>query len=317
MHPQVRDVAWAFFSPNLVAHSSGLNIMNGELLGISREKLIEFAAYLQKIDLNPTPLERYLKEFPNKRLGDYFEALIAFGLNAIPCCHKIEHKLVIKDKYETLGEFDFLFFSDEMNTTIHWEVAVKFYLYHGTKDDFSCYIGANPEDTLELKVSSLKKQVAFSSTKPAKTWLKQNAFFPLQSACILKGYLFYPLSNDGIFQPLMHSDISPTRLYGWYDKMQNNGFKLRLEQLEGEKNCRFLLLPKFSWLSPPQFAEDDSRIQELTLPSKKIISMLENKTSANNGSALVSCIRLQDGLWQEIERGIIVSNHWPSLTKNN
>ena len=304
LHQNVRDLAWMIFSPSLLDHNSGLETMHESFLGISKNDVSAFITHLKKLNSSPEDLTNFLQIKQNikqnKRLGNYFEQLIQYWLSCTSSCHKLETHVVIQRQQETLGEFDFLFFSEQLKKTIHWEAAVKFYLLHGNKDDFASYIGPNPVDTLENKILTLKKQLTLSQ-RIGRRFLESEHLLPIESACLVKGYIFYPLLADGTLVPTPTSGIAAKHLYGWWDRVDNEAWKKRCR--DQNSGTRLLPLSRLAWLAPHLYSENDPYFNQNSFTIEAVPQL--------QTPCMLASFVLIDEVWQEVERGMLVSSNWP------
>lgn len=307
-HPIVRDLAWAIFSSSLLDEKSGLNVMTGHFLGIDNDQIELIISHLQKLNNNPAPLLSWLENNPAKKLGDYFEQLIWYWLTNTPGCHKLERSVIVQNHEQTVGEFDFLFFSEKTGSTIHWEVAVKFYLLCGNKDDYANYIGPNPQDTLESKISTFKKQLKLDQKADAKRFLISEQLLPIQSAGLIRGYLFYPLQKDMTVIPTYTSGIHEKHLYGWWDRLDGSLWK---KHILNDSARRFIILPRLRRLAPCLFEENDPYFLENARRPDELISSLATQT---HQAVMISSLAFDDtlSLWQEVERAVLVPQKWPT-----
>lgn len=77
--------------------------------------------------------------------------------------HSLRYKLIssniqVNGKAQTIGEIDYLVFDSKTETTLHVELACKFYLYDSNlnTNKTSCWVGPNKKDTLKKKLDKFK-----------------------------------------------------------------------------------------------------------------------------------------------------------------
>ena len=183
--PEVRDLAWAGFSPLLIRNQdiAGAGLV---LEGFWQDRLAE-------LDAEPSPLLDFLAERETTRLGLYYEALWHFLLDEDPDTTLVAHNLPVHDGSRTVGEFDCLYWSERAGTHIHLELAVKFYL--GTADG-TAWLGPGRRDRLDRKLAHLLQQQSRLSVHPAgRKAIEAVGIDDCQPRIDLKGYLFAP-TND-------------------------------------------------------------------------------------------------------------------------
>jgi hypothetical protein len=146
---------------------------------------------LEGLDKTPGELQRYLDSRRDKRLGAYFEALVAFWLLHHPRLELLAQNVQIFHEGRTLGELDFLL--RDGTEVVHLEVALKYYL--GVCDEQRAYwVGPALRDRLDLKLAKLiDKQARLSSEETCRAQLRAGGLpLPTRQCIFLKGMLFSP-----------------------------------------------------------------------------------------------------------------------------
>ena len=220
----VRDLAWAISSPPLISNLSSHCVWpETEWF----QKLCEESLpWLRRVDEDPFELEELLNGQKDRRLGKYFETLWAYWLSHNPRYDIIENNLQIIIDGETLGEIDFVVFDKVMKRTLHWEVAVKFYLGTDDTSRMSNWYGPHDRnrlgrDRLDIKVEHLLQRQSLISKQPrVAEWLKQRGICIDGCAVILKGRLYYPWSQkraiDTVFDAMAPLQCSADHLRSWW-----------------------------------------------------------------------------------------------------
>lgn len=190
-HQAVRDMAWAVSSPPLISQPSCSCMWpDGQWYQQHYEDTLP---WLNMVDSDPAELDELLAGRRDRRLGKYFETLWFYWLSHHPRYQLIENNLQVIFDGETLGEIDFIVFDKLTRQTMHWEVAVKFYLGVGDVRDMSNWYGPNLRDRLDIKVEHLlQRQSVITRDNRVIHWLKQQGISIDQCTVILKGRLYYP-----------------------------------------------------------------------------------------------------------------------------
>jgi len=194
-HQCVRDLAWAIASPPL--HSQVVSKAPQHCVWPTsqwyQQLYDESLPWLKKLDSDPSALEALIGKQRDRRLGKYFETLWFYWLKFSPRYEIVENNVQVIIDGETLGEIDFIVFDKITRQTIHWELAVKFYLGHGDTREMKNWHGLNLRDRLDIKVDHLlHKQSMISKDRRVKQWLHRHKIKIDQCAVILKGRLYYP-----------------------------------------------------------------------------------------------------------------------------
>ena len=219
-HLSVRDLAWAIRSPPLIA-------------GVShhcawpdyhwyRRMYEDARSWLLTVDADPSELDELLDAQKDRRLGKYFETLWYFWLSHSPDYEVVEKNVQIIIEGETLGEIDFILFDKTTNKTLHWEVAVKFYLGVDDTRVMHNWHGPNLRDRLDIKVAHLmQRQSVIGEDQRVAHWLKQRGIHIDQCAVILKGRLYFPwsLARCGdVIDTVLPSECARELSYGYWLK---------------------------------------------------------------------------------------------------
>lgn len=217
--PLVRQLAWACFSPPLIADFSNLaDKVTAPAFELHEDRYRQLMA----LDADPSPLEHYLAEnCRSQRLGLVFESLWHFFLLNDPETELIAHNLPIRDGGTTLGEFDVLYCCRRRQRTIHLELAVKYFMANAqpAKDGnaFSYWLGPNSRDRLDIKWQRmLSHQLALVNTPAAQSALNELGVSGVEQEVAIKGWLFHNRNAT-----VMHSSINPAHQRGlWWPRSQ-------------------------------------------------------------------------------------------------
>ena len=296
---QVRDLAWACFSPPLL-HTEQLaddqhNVANcGLSLTPTRQH------WLQQLDRKPAALNEFLSQKAHTRLGLYFEQLWHFFLREDPDVDLLAHNLPVREGAKTLGEFDCLYFCHQRQRHYHLELAVKYFLaYHRaeqatTTRSWRAWLGPNSRDRLDLKVEHMmQRQIRLSEQPAAQALLSSLGIDSLAGEVEIKGWLFGN-AGETILPPRGHNAARPVRHW------------LRIEDLHDllavESYSGLALLPRLQWLAPAR--REDTEV----LPPATAEAQLHNHFQRNNRPVLVAAFG-NAGI--ELDRFFVTGQDWP------
>ena len=268
---KIRDLTWAINSPSLLSGGPAIK-------------------YLDPGEVDPEHLVAFLDQSSGHRVGRYFERLVLYWLTHIRKVEVVAESLQIRDGKRTVGEID-LIFRDEEGRMTHWEIAVKFYLYHRYEHPIgSHYIGPGAADTFERKMDRLfGHQLPISKLHFPAVEIRQ-AFF--------KGRIFY--HPDGTQPSELPQRLSPEHLRcTWLRSSQ-------MELIRKASEVSYRILRKPHWLS--QVTTGDQERSSLT--PTDLVQQLSKHFSDNDRPVLVSQI---EGLI-ETGRIFVVPDHWPNLS---
>lgn len=296
----VRDLAWVMGSPGLLDSRHPPyqgRVVDDEWCGAQLQLA---RSWLKELDNNPRSLHDFIALHPTRRLGHYFETLLAFWLTHQPGIKVIATNLQVQHEQRTLGEYDFLF-SDANDEICHWEAAVKFYLQQEPLARQDAFIGPGTRDRLDLKLDKVfQQQLQLGQTCAGKLALPGGVSITKPQAFI-KGYLFYHASSRHSTTPV--TGISQGHLSGWWVR---HNIEI-IPQICTDS--RWVILPRLSWLAPASLPKETPVMDEIMLHSQ-----LKHYFSQHQDALLiVEMTRLSSGEYREISRGFIVSESWPTL----
>lgn len=297
--PAVRDLAWVIGSPGLLEASYPAYKSQVVDDAWCSAQLQAGTAWLSALDQSPRPLHDFIAARPTRRLGLYFEALIAFWLGHMPDTQLIATNLQVQHEQRTLGEYDFLF-RDASTALCHWEAAVKFYLQQEPLAEQRALIGPGTKDRLDLKLDRVfRHQLRLGSTPAGRQALPQGLRLDKTQAFI-KGYLFYHASTSS---PLPVQGVSAAHLTGWWVRHACE----KLPQACAES--RWITQPRLRWLAPARLAKDAEVMDYAALNNK----LNDHFNLSRDAILIFEMARSKTGEWQEIARGFVVCGSWPVL----
>ena len=304
---EVRDLAWACFSPALF-HSEklsnvGQNIANCGL-GLTTQRQI----WLRALDNRPAALHQHLKKLHNSRLGLYFESLWHFFLQQDGEVDLIAHNLPIRDKGHTLGEFDCLYYCRQRERHIHLELAVKYYLSHRqttvgqSVSLWNEWLGPGNTDNLDRKIKHLTQhQIQLGDHPVAKEPLENLGISTLLKEVEIKGYLFQSL-GDPLPAPQAHNHQN--KLCHW----------LPIDELahyvDTRQNRLYRILPKPLWLAPARVQANDKNL----LGGKRLAQLT---TEYFEQPARPLLIVATDESGEESNRFFVTGAGWPAAQRTS
>jgi hypothetical protein len=283
MFDQVKqDLQWLANSPALVAENA---------LGFPA------VGHLDEVNPSDVDLARALeaRQAERLRLGIYFEDLVELSLRCRPGVSDVRRGIAIRENKRTLGELDFLF-RNERGQQEHWEVAVKFYLYHREQDPNPdlCFLGPRTVDRMDRKVHRMRDhQLPLPMTPPAMECLGLGG--PSQSKALVRGRLFYPLEMD--WRECHVDTISaPDHLRGWWTPLSS------LAQIPSAEH--YLVVRKCDWLTCPPAS-----------PHHRLHTLDSLRLQLSIGRLRPVQVIGVDADHRELHRGFVVPDHWPQAAE--
>ncbi|TWT57810.1 hypothetical protein KOR42_11770 [Thalassoglobus neptunius] len=226
-----------------------------------------------------------------KRVGRYFEELIACWLRSRSDIEVLHQQTQLHDGNRTIGEIDFIYRTPQ-GDVVHCETAVKFYLYAPFVGDGQCqFIGPNSADNFEKKTSRLFSHQLQLGKK----------HFPevTHTFAFMKGQIFvHPGDAVHTHRPeLMSGDLlQGTWIYE--DELD------LLEELFPE--CCYYPAEKPFWLSPISVGPDQKKHSR-----KELTQFLDSHFRQARTPRLWSVRSGDSSDVHEIDRVFVVSRDWP------
>ncbi|MFC3607096.1 DUF1853 family protein [Stutzerimonas tarimensis] len=186
-HSRVRDLAWTLLSPPLIPDQPQQRHPLAASPWLDGHSL---SNWLSRLDAAPAPLEDWLAQRSNRRLGLYYERLWQFALIHAPEVELLASNLAIRRSGQTLGELDLLL--SDADGIWHLELALKLYLGVQQEAGLS-WIGPGGVDRLDLKLARLlDHQLPLPAQPEAQAELTRLNVEGTRSRFWLAGYLFLP-----------------------------------------------------------------------------------------------------------------------------
>jgi hypothetical protein len=308
---EVRDLAWACFSPPLI-HMGQLANQDSGITDCTFELTPPRQVWLEALDRDASTLLAQLAQRPSHRLGIYFEQLWQFFLRQDPEVQLVASNLPVHDQGSTLGEFDCIYFCQRRQRHVHLELAVKYFLGwvdtgpgEGSSEGRN-WLGPDTRDRLDKKIDHiLHRQILLSDNPVARQRLSELGIERPLKEIALKGQLFQP----------REAALKPPRGYN-----SNHAFREWLHcdrlaaYLASTGSTTFEILPKMRWLSNAQ-SGGTSR----TFTRDQLLSELTQYFVHDDYPLLIAAL---DRRGQESSRFFVTDRDWPhrdasGLTENS
>lgn len=286
-HPLVRDLHWLITSPDLIT-------LPGSLSSDWMFDQYEWLSALQHLDNHPELIQREIRQQSRYRLGLYFEDLVRIYLKYFIQPVELKSNIQVFHDKTTVGEYDFLLALND-GRKVHLETAVKFYLCTEAcgPQSYADFLGPNRKDCLANKWRRLMDhQLLLSETEAGISQARDMGLEPDTRSLLLKGYLFYPVSDWRSFS--LAESLNPDHLRGWWVTVSEAGLL--------DSTSRYAVLMKPAWLSPAALKWHCTQERAALLHDMQQISspMLIAQLDYDE----------QSRLWLESSRGFIVPDNW-------
>jgi hypothetical protein len=314
-HKCIRDLAWVMASPAVLDWVSPLQFESGvfsnRVVGDGRCQswYLQNVQWLMTLDEHPQPLLKWLQQRSSRRLGYYFEDLLAYWLTQTGNVSYFARHVQLRDNTKTLGEFDCLFKQHGSSVLYHWEAAVKFYLRHIDNEGRFHWYGPNSQDRFDLKMERLfNHQLQLTVIAQALEPVPEITFSEICPQAFVKGFLFYPAEQDWRTPDPIPPQASIHHSKGWWTRA---GIYQVPNVATDSKWC---VLTRLNWLTTPYFSASD---RHLLLDKKQLIDYCNqyfNFSPMNRPKPPILVAELaldENDNYLEQSRGFIVGPHWP------
>ncbi len=297
----VSDLAWLLQSPPLL--SLVPEQFSAQVQAFDDEQTAHISRWLAQLDAQH--LQSYVAQaLPAKapmRLGRYAERLMEYFLRHAGLFDLFAANLPLRSPsgaggektHTTVGEFDYLI-RDAQGQNWHWELAVKFYLFHpaavvAQAHDFK---GPAGKDTLGLKLGKVfDKQLRHVPPAPYDSTL-------WQAAAYARGWLFYPQGEAATATQQPCEALNPNHLRGgWLTETA-----LSNAQFAG---AHFVHLPRLHWLAP--YGLNELPIMDQTQMAQYLSAFWQSsdRKQADAGQMIACVAPCGDG-WHELSRSFVL-----------
>ncbi len=300
--PVVRDLAWVIGSPGLLDKT--WTAYAGHVVDDAwcRTQLNASAQWLAELNNEPRNLHDFITQHPTRRLGQYFESLIAFWLAHIPDTQVIARNLQVQNGQRTVGEYDFLFRDAEGNIC-HWETAVKFYLQAEPLPEQRAFIGLAVRDRLDIKLNRVFQHQLQLGHTPAGCAALPTGIVLKKTQAFIKGYLFYPVTQAGKYSIPIIPGVSNNHLSGWWIRHPVGS----LPQITPDSY--WTILPRLRFLAPVRLNAEASVMEQA-----EICAALDAHFAVSDESVqVIELQRDRDNSWREATRGFVMCSKWPDI----
>jgi hypothetical protein len=288
--PVLRDLHWALSSPPLLGPAdTGSHWPAADWF---RDISQAYRTQLAELDACPQPLRAAVHTRKDQRLGKYFETLWRFWLENNGRYRLLCANLPVRSRGRALGEFDLLVKDSETGKTLHWELALKFYLGIGDTAQLENWWGPAQRDRLDIKTTRLLTHQSKLSQHPEAAALLERLGVRIDEAwVILKGRLFYRAGHPPVRPP----DACPGHL---------RGFWIPAAVFAGFEEALWLPLDRDQWLAPQSHIKPSACLRGSDMAARWRLQPLRRAL----------CIaRVESGA--EIERGFVVPDGWGSAAQ--
>jgi len=288
-HRQVRDLAWAIGSSNLVTPEANPYVQTNSFV---KELYQQSRDWLLLLDETPRPLFQFLEQRQQRhnKLGLYFEDLWLFWLQEQPGIELLAHDFQVFRNKETIGAFDFILEREEQ--TEHWEIAIKLYLGIHNSSNWIDWVGPGKRDRLSIKLNKMfDTQIELSSTPEGTKALTDIGITPIaQRRIFIKGFFFQQWKE----KTLPNCTSSDCNIGIWIQQKEIDNF---IRQFPF--TYRFVKRNKPNWLSTEYLPRTEC----------EDIRELSNFASTRDLPFLISILKGRQ-IYKEIQRVFIVPDSW-------
>jgi hypothetical protein len=299
--PAVRDLAWLLFSPDLLSVSrAGAPLARPAATETERATTL---AWLTALDRDPAALHAQVHKPSLTRLGFYAEALLEYFLTHGPHARLIAANIPLRTAGRTIGEVDFLL-ENVRGERLHWELAVKFYLHIGERDDAATlarYVGPNLQDRFDLKHARLLNHQLGLSARDEFASLGFEG--PWRAELFVKGRLFYR-DDDRSLASNPPPELAGDHLRGWW--------KTASEWRDSKGGGLFASLPRLGWMAERTLsAQEGGALTEQTTELSERVATLSSPIMVARYERCELSECATGDVWREHSRGFIVPDEWP------
>ncbi len=309
--PSVRDLAWLLFSADLLRAQPPLAPL--ALCFADAHEVRATLDWLAQLDRDPARLHATLAAAPTTRLGRYAENLLGWFLAHGPAARLVAQNVPLRRAGVTLGECDFLV-RTRAGERLHWELAVKCYLYAGPgnseRASLAEFVGPNLRDRFDLKLSHLRDHQLRLTTHEAFASLGYGG--PWRAQMFVKGWLFYPAGAMASVEDA--PELAADHGRGWW--VTRSAWPAFAQR---EAAAGWSVLPRLAWLAPRTLTAEPRGREDSVVAASTAVA-----PPADPATLIAAVVRPHDpvlvaafeadgaGGYREQSRGFIVPDDWPA-----
>ena len=227
------------------------------------------------------------------RLGKRFEQLVNWWFEASPEYSVLAKNIIVQGQDRTLGEMDLIVQDNASSEVIHLELACKFYLQTESSQAWPKWIGMDPKDQLDHKLSKLQDQLNLDRRPEAQALLRKDGIEIDTRAAWIKGWFFVHFREATRARLPHHAHRSVST--GWWC------FQSEWETI-WQPRTSWIIIPSQHWLR--------------TRHKRDEVCLMRSADDAKNAMkqwkhVMVAQVEINHNHWQEVMRGIIVQDGWP------
>lgn len=244
------------------------------------------------------------------RLGRHAERLLHFALQHMQGVDLLAANVPIRRAnghgIQTLGELDVVWRDPAAASTVHWEMAAKFYLnVEGVAGD-RAFVGPNLVDRLGDKLDHIvRRQLPLGRTAEAQAIMGHPVD---RSEVYLLGWLFY---REGVVPAGLDAlGIAPDHLHGWWSTLDSWHARASSAASAQVRWCR---LPRTDWLSGARVPESATETWgELRAALAERFADPVHAWRREAPVMVCELVQAEDapGIWRECSRGFVVPDDW-------
>lgn len=233
-------------------------------------------------------------------LGKRFERYLHYWFEHSPFFKLRAANLQVNGDAYTIGEFDFVVEDLETDEILHLEVACKFYLGFDNRSQQRSWIGPSGRDRLDVKMETLKRQLALAQQQDARSELDRLGIETVSPRALVKGYFFHHFTRLMAYK--MPLGGHPRHNAGWW------AYEREVDRLFAGEGT-WIILPKSDWLAAVHVDVSDDRL----LSARRMPNACREYLAAYGRAVMIAQLDNVDGRYVELSRGCIVTNRWPKI----
>jgi hypothetical protein len=290
----VEELRWALTSQPLMMDSCWLDSVSQWPGHWSSEE--DVAHILEVAESDKADLSE-LFSHPSGFIGKRFERILHYCFTHHPGLELAGSGMVIQQDKQTIGEIDFLLRHSATGDWIHVESACKYYLGNGNRTSWSSWLGVNPEDSLERKISTLVRQLDKSRLREILRTVAPDESGIVHSVVLMKGYFFVPF--DLLAKSKLPHHAHRSHSAGWWMHQSQM-------QVISDLPAQWIVLPRDRWIAPWR-----SLVHEVIPLGGIELRRQVHDVLLHYPGCLVAQVFHEGDEYRELSRGMIVPDHWP------
>ena len=287
--PLEKELVWAVGSPALMGCQAP-GIERHLTAGFFEAARLDLDQWIHDAERTPR-VEAEVLGSKAMRLGHRFERLIQWWFHEHPEWTVHAQNEVVQLGKHTAGEIDLL--AERNGEWTHFELACKFYLSARRSSQWTSWIGLDPKDSLDQKLTVFQRQIELTQREEVRPWLAERKWQVDAHHIWMKGWFFQHFQD--LSHPVLPKSHGINCCVGWWCHLQD-------WPTIWNTSTAWIALQPAHWMRIRHRKTDVTLLHDADDAKAEL---------AGRRALMVAQAEWVGSEWVETSRGVLVQNEWP------